>query len=164
VSTIQGDFLSPSVQAEVRAYVQDPERGRPRKGLFDGASEDARVESADVASEDSAHEETDQSYVQLERSLSDDNDSSPEPPEKKQDTASMSRKQRDQVLGRVVDVVLSDMSEPWDQTSGFGKRSISNAYNRMMNTTGVAFKDHVGSMVSLTPVSYLLRSGLWLRS
>lgn len=60
------------------------------------------------------------------------------------------RKQREQAMGRVVDVVLSDMSEPWDQTAGFGSRSVSNVYSRMMNTTGVSFKDHVGSMVCST--------------
>ena len=53
--------------------------------------------------------------------------------------------------GRVVDVVLSDMSAPWDQTSGFWKRSLSDPYYRMMNTTGINFKDHAGSMVSFRP-------------
>jgi 21S rRNA (uridine2791-2'-O)-methyltransferase len=57
-------------------------------------------------------------------------------------------KERDKQLGRVVDVVLSDMSEPWDQTTGFYKRSLSDPYSRMMNTSGIAFKDHAGSIVS----------------
>lgn len=51
--------------------------------------------------------------------------------------------------GRVVDMVLSDMSAPWDQTSGFWKRSLSDPYYRMMNTTGINFKDHAGSMVCI---------------
>lgn len=51
---------------------------------------------------------------------------------------------------RTVDVVLSDMSAPWYQTTGFWKRSLSNPYNRMMNTSGLPFKDHVGSMVSFS--------------
>ncbi|CCF40157.1 ribosomal RNA methyltransferase MRM2 [Colletotrichum higginsianum] len=38
------------------------------------------------------------------------------------------------------------MSAPWDQTSGFGVNSLSNPYHRMMNTSGVAFRDHAGSM------------------
>jgi 21S rRNA (uridine2791-2'-O)-methyltransferase len=50
--------------------------------------------------------------------------------------------------GRMVDVVLSDMSAPWEQTTGFWKRSLSNPYIRMMNTSGINFKDHAGSMVS----------------
>lgn len=48
---------------------------------------------------------------------------------------------------RTVDVVLSDMSAPWQQTTGFWKRSLSNPYNRMMNTSGNSFRDHAGSMV-----------------
>lgn len=49
-----------------------------------------------------------------------------------------------------VDVVLSDMSAPWHQTSGFWKRSLSEPYNRMMNTSGVIFRDHAGSMVCIS--------------
>ena len=52
---------------------------------------------------------------------------------------------------KTVDVVLSDMSAPWEQTSGFWKRSLSDPYYRMMNTTGIAFRDHAGSMVCLLP-------------
>lgn len=48
---------------------------------------------------------------------------------------------------RVVDVVLSDMSAPWEQTEGFWIKSISNPYYRMMNTSGMPFRDHAGSMV-----------------
>ncbi|KAJ5807504.1 Ribosomal RNA large subunit methyltransferase E [Penicillium robsamsonii] len=52
----------------------------------------------------------------------------------------------EKILERTVDVVLSDMSAPWHQTSGFWKRSLSAPYNRMMNTSGVSFRDHAGSM------------------
>lgn len=48
---------------------------------------------------------------------------------------------------KTVDVILSDMSAPWEQVTGFWKRSLSLPYNRMMNTTGINFKDHAGSMV-----------------
>lgn len=54
---------------------------------------------------------------------------------------------------RVVDVVLSDMSAPWAQTEGFWIKSISNPYYRMMNTSGMPFRDHAGSMVC-TPFSF----------
>jgi hypothetical protein len=60
----------------------------------------------------------------------------------------MTLKERDRRQGRVVDVVLSDMSEPWDQVTGFHKKSLSDPYLRLMNTSGIAFKDHAGSMVS----------------
>jgi 21S rRNA (uridine2791-2'-O)-methyltransferase len=42
----------------------------------------------------------------------------------------------------MVDVVLSDMSAPWEQTTGFWKRSLSDPYYRMMNTSGMSFRDH----------------------
>lgn len=59
----------------------------------------------------------------------------------------LSLQERDKRQGRVVDVVLSDMSEPWDQTTGFYKKSLSDPYFRLMNTSGISFKDHAGSMV-----------------
>ena len=45
-------------------------------------------------------------------------------------------------------IVLSDMSAPWEPTSGFFIRTLSNPYRRMMNTSGMPFRDHAGSMVS----------------
>jgi len=45
------------------------------------------------------------------------------------------------------DVVLSDMSEPWPQTQGFWKSSLTEAYFRMMNVSGIRVKDHADSMV-----------------
>lgn len=57
--------------------------------------------------------------------------------------------------GRLVDVVLSDMSAPWAQTEGFWIKSISNPYYRMMNTSGMSFRDHAGSMVC-TPFPFRL--------
>ncbi len=62
-------------------------------------------------------------------------------------TGRKSKGGQDQTEGRVVDVVLSDMSEPWAQTDGFWKRSLSDPYYRMMNTSGMPFRDHAGSMV-----------------
>jgi 21S rRNA (uridine2791-2'-O)-methyltransferase len=72
----------------------------------------------------------------------------------------MSLRQRDEAQGRVVDVVLSDMCEPWEQTEGFGKRIISDVYYRMMNTSGMSFRDHAGSMVSPPHFIMLLSLGL----
>lgn len=64
-------------------------------------------------------------------------------------TKPLSIPEQDRQLGRVVDVVLSDMSAPWDLVDGFSKRSLSDPYYRMMNTSGMAFRDHAGSMVRL---------------
>jgi 21S rRNA (uridine2791-2'-O)-methyltransferase len=58
---------------------------------------------------------------------------------------------------RCVDVVLSDMCEPWDMVEGLHKKTLSNPYYRMMNTSGNSFKDHVGSMVSFAFVIHCLR-------
>lgn len=65
----------------------------------------------------------------------------------------LSLKDRDSRQGRAVDVILSDMSEPWDQTAGFYKKSLSDPYFRMMNTSGNAFRDHAGSMVRRCPMT-----------
>lgn len=54
----------------------------------------------------------------------------------------------DEAPDTTVDVVLSDMFDPWPQTTGFHKRSLSQPYLRMMNTSGIPFRDHAGSMVS----------------
>jgi len=56
--------------------------------------------------------------------------------------------------GRVVDVVLSDMSEPWPQTEGFWKNYLTEAYFRMHNVTGIRVKDHGDSMVIPPPLDF----------
>ncbi|KAF2477875.1 FtsJ-domain-containing protein [Lindgomyces ingoldianus] len=149
VSTIQGNFLSPAIQAEVRAYVQDPNLGRPHrqtalpiqeedgsKGLTEAESEEIERGYIDIGRREHLEGVETESIGQLdaERDHPDGRD------------GKLSRKERDRRDGRVVDVVLSDMSEPWDQTTGFHKRSLSDPYFRMMNTSGIAFKDHAGSM------------------
>ncbi|KAI1484764.1 FtsJ-like methyltransferase-domain-containing protein [Biscogniauxia mediterranea] len=66
---------------------------------------------------------------------------------------------------KMVDVILSDMSEPWDQLTGFYVKTINNPYNvsRMMNTSGNGFRDHVRSMdlchAALNFASETLRPG-----
>jgi 21S rRNA (uridine2791-2'-O)-methyltransferase len=59
----------------------------------------------------------------------------------------------------VVDVVLSDMSEPWPQTEGFWKNYLTEAYFRMMNVSGIRVKDHGDSMVIPQRPSFV---DLWL--
>lgn len=84
------------------------------------------------------HIEEDLSYIDLERHADD-------PPEGGITSKKRSKKAEDDG-GKMVDIILSDMSEPWEQTTGFWKRTLSNPY-RMMNTSGIPFKDHAGSMV-----------------
>lgn len=128
----------------MRAYVLDSDRGRPRDQSFQHPDSDD--------SEEAAEADTD-GYIQAEQSLTEASDetvgftSDNELAPASEDPRSMTKKQKEQAAGRVIDVLLSDMCEPWEQTTGFGKRSVSDAYFRMQNTTGVAFKDHAGSMV-----------------
>ncbi|SCU98970.1 LAFA_0G21154g1_1 [Lachancea sp. 'fantastica'] len=50
------------------------------------------------------------------------------------------------VEGTPIDVIISDMYEPWPQTEGFWNNFTNSAYDRMANTTGIAIKDHFMSM------------------
>lgn len=76
-----------------------------------------------------------------------------EAPEKA--TARKTRKKAEEDSGKIVDVVLSDMSEPWPvESPNYWKRSLSDPYIRMMNTSGIGYKDHAGSMVcNIRPTS-----------
>ncbi|PWY69161.1 23S ribosomal RNA methyltransferase [Aspergillus sclerotioniger CBS 115572] len=93
VSTIQGNFLDPHVQAYVREFVRDTNRGRPRSP---GPISNADCYAQELGSAVNA-------------SFDKQADSNP----------------RDHKHSMTVDVVLSDM---------------------MMNTSGIGFKDHAGSM------------------
>ena len=138
VSTIQGNFLSPGVQEEVKKYLRDSDRGRVRQELSLLAEEgEEQMTEEDL-------EYTSRSYLELEKCAESAGT-------KKQDVVAMGkgRAADDEEQGRMVDVVLSDMSEPWAQTEGFWKRSLSDPYYRMMNTSGMSFRDHAGSMVHL---------------
>jgi 21S rRNA (uridine2791-2'-O)-methyltransferase len=147
VSTIQGNFLSPAIQDEVRAYVRDPHLGRLRKQI--SSKDQGGLTEKDL-------DEMERGYIDIERQAHLEGveiDTIGLPVEGKGQTgrpdAKLSLKERDMRQGRAVDVVLSDMSEPWDQTTGFYKKSLSDPYFRMMNTSGNAFRDHAGSMVRL---------------
>jgi 21S rRNA (uridine2791-2'-O)-methyltransferase len=179
VSTIQGNFLSPQIQAEVRAYVQDPERGRPRRQIYlstasggtvtaeeskgvqeEGSAEPENQEGSEILPVDVSPEELaelERGYIDMERTAH--LDASETVPELSEDVEAeeeserpgrISLRERDERAGRVVDVVLSDMSAPWHQTSGFFHNSVSDPYRRMMNTSGNSFRDHVRSMVRLS--------------
>lgn len=126
---MQGNFLSPGVQEEVKRFLSDPDRGRPKQQLF--------FTHEDTGATDAVIEE-DRSYIDLERHADD-------PPEGGSTPKKTGKKAQDD-QGKMVDVILSDMSEPWEQTTGFWKRTLSNPY-RMMNTSGIPFRDHAGSMV-----------------
>ncbi|KAK5002713.1 hypothetical protein LTR28_011081, partial [Elasticomyces elasticus] len=138
-SSIQGNFLSESVQAEVRRYVQDPMRGRPRRQVILSQREDGAESEEDVR-------EMGRGYVEMERHAHLDGSEAGEAQGPAKDPEKMTQKERDDAEGMVVDVVLSDMSAPWEQTTGMWIRSVSDPYYRMMNTSGMPFRDHAGSM------------------
>ena len=135
VSTIQGNFLSKSVQDEVKKFIREssPVTG-PRETSSEGDEEEGRPAAVVIA--ESGHGYLD-SQAKTISSITTLNQS----PNGEKGPINA----EDQ--GRTVDVVLSDMSAPWDQTDGFWKRSISDPYFRMMNTSGINFRDHAGSMV-----------------
>ncbi|KAI9669665.1 MAG: 2' O-ribose methyltransferase [Alyxoria varia] len=155
-STIQGDFLSPDIQQEVRAFVSDPDRGRPRPKPTWNAEQSLRsIEEEDDQREHEMSKDTvvgleeERGYIDMERHT--DLESHHEQLRKaadlsEDDMKSMTRAERDNAAGRVVDTVLSDMCDPWEQTAGFGSRSVSDPYRRMMNTSGIPFRDHAGSI------------------
>ncbi|KAJ5101470.1 hypothetical protein NUU61_003692 [Penicillium alfredii] len=119
VSTIQGNFLSPEIQTYIQEFLCNPNRGRPRHPA--------------------APADSGASVLELDTTMF-------QPTDPGSSNTGTSADKRDGFVGRTVDVVLSDMSAPWFQTSGFWKRSLSDPYHRMMNTSGINFRDHAGSM------------------
>ncbi|KAK8089272.1 ribosomal RNA large subunit methyltransferase J [Apiospora hydei] len=151
VSTIQGNFLSPAVQDLVKDYLVEFAGNKYPARPAAVAADRSEVDPEDVA----ALIRDKPSYIDSERAET----AWPihyDPYEEQE-------KLHDE--GRLVDIVLSDMSEPWPQMTGFGSRTLSNPYgdNRMMNTSGMAFRDHAGSMdlclAALQFASETLRSG-----
>lgn len=137
VSTIQGNFLSPAVQEEVKRFLRESDRGRiKQEPSFIAEDGEDQMTEEDL-------EQSSRSYLELEKRADGGTPSQADP------AAEILRGGRcgtGKVNSGIVDVVLSDMCEPWDQTEGFWKRSLSDPYYRMMNTSGVSFRDHAGSM------------------
>lgn len=149
VSTIQGNFLSLAVQAEVKKFLKEADlvRARPSRAL-DGKDADERLleEGLDVEPTRYFDSESRMEHLSSETAH----------PEEEPTTGKMgkmgkkgSQGQLPLIQDTMVDVVLSDMSAPWEQTEGFFKRSLSDPYYRMMNTSGMNFRDHAGSMVGI---------------
>ncbi|KAL9096461.1 MAG: hypothetical protein Q9165_001458 [Trypethelium subeluteriae] len=142
VSTIQGNFLSEEVQAEVRNYVRDQNLGRSRWNR-QFIEQEEEEEGGEEVIEDTNYLER-QSHSGM-RVRTGNEDTTLGREEAVETIEKMSQKERDERDGRVVDVVLSDMSAPWEQTTGFYIRSFTEPYARMMNTSGMPFRDHAGS-------------------
>ncbi|GAB1316280.1 2' O-ribose methyltransferase [Madurella fahalii] len=137
VSTIQGNFLSPGVQAMVKQFLLDGEKRRKAErveagGKATGQEKDSEAGIGDGDGDAGMDEVADRpSYIDLERMAAHESEvespsspSSSSPSTTLEDAAAPEDKKTKPNL-RLVDVVLSDM---------------------MMNTSGVAFRDHAGSM------------------
>lgn len=134
VSTVQGNFLSQAVQDEVKELLKQPRLQHLQ--TFDtgfGINDENRMDLGEFGDHTYGTEAT-------EAAISTHYES---PYQTRHSRRTANVKAPD----RMVDVVLSDMSAPWDQTDGFWNRSLSNPYYRMMNTSGMPFRDHAGSMV-----------------
>ncbi|CCU77904.1 ribosomal RNA methyltransferase MRM2 [Blumeria hordei DH14] len=123
VSTIQGDFLTPGVQAEVKRFLSEIDLGRCRPPAFPGSSEPDLTLLGE-----------EQSYLGRDRE------------EESQELSNQTTLLSQNESYKVVDVVLSDMSEPWEMIQSYWNRTLSDPYRRLMNTSGIKFKDHAGSM------------------
>lgn len=140
VSTIQGNFLSTAVQDEVKKYLRAARQDKNRR--------QSSLEEADHGSlSERELDPSAQSYLEQEKQA---RVLAPDLPHATMDGTIVKGDVDTDREDRMVDVVLSDMSAPWEQTEGFWKRSLSDPYYRMMNTSGINFRDHTGSMVCHT--------------
>ena len=119
------------MQTEIKQFLNDPHRGRPRQQRPVAAAQGPYPQTPDVVAIHECH-------IVPQASLNDPLEDGP--------PGNKGKRLKDE-SGKTIDIVLSDMSAPWEQTSGFWKRSLSNPYIRMMNTSGIPFRDHTGSMV-----------------
>ncbi|KAG8169232.1 hypothetical protein KVR01_001981 [Diaporthe batatas] len=153
VTSIQGDFLSPRVRALVKHVLAEQVKRRDRERQERRELEAASSAPEPAHGEDGAAEGSivsDQpSYIDQEKQAT-------------QDIEEVTGAGEDEGAQKMVDLVISDMSEPWPQTSGFSSRTLSNPH-RLMNTSGINFKDHAGSMdlcyAALTFASDTLKIG-----
>ncbi|KAF5682817.1 hypothetical protein FDENT_7470 [Fusarium denticulatum] len=157
VATFQGDFLSPVVQEMVKNFILESHQNPPVG---------QETEKSDSSVTDEGITVDRPSYLDMERHTGQN-----EPPESGLEGPSkrivdvcrlpLSRKPFKMLM--LWQVVLSDMSAPWEQTNGFSVKTLSNPYHRLMNTSGNGFRDHVGSMdlcvAALQFASDTLRSG-----
>lgn len=156
-SAIQGNFLSKAVQDELKAMLlASPELGRVSQKKHVFADEvDQETNNNNTSHKDQVADSSEEienataalslddpaSYIDMEKSLTQFEDNI-EHTTAIPTTISSSK--------YPVDLVLSDMCEPWPQIYGFWSRTTNHPYIRMANTTGNSFRDHGLSIVSTT--------------
>jgi 21S rRNA (uridine2791-2'-O)-methyltransferase len=146
-NALQGNFLSMEVRERLRDFVSDHDRGRvgSRSSIIQRQvdedvklDDDSRINDALTAADSQGYsKEADALVVSQETSIDGGAEHDRQPEYKS-----------DREEGRVVNVVLSDMSAPWPLLTSTWIKSVNIPYVRMMNTSGMAFRDHAGSMVS----------------
>lgn len=129
-SSMQGDFTSPRIQEEMKKFLANPLRGRPLKPRIT-AGEDAGEVKGVV-------EAAGQTYIEQERAMMKDE-------EEWATKTGATERAKDSV-----DVVLSDMLEPFLMVEGLSKMSLGRPY-RLMTTSGNRLRDQVGSIVCSSP-------------
>ena len=138
VSTIQGNFLSQAVRDEVKKFLYESSCGKARQQGSVAAADDGNPVTREEL------EDSPRGYFESEMRA---DFQSPLQGHSEAQPGRLTKKAKDEAERRMVDIVLSDMSAPWEQTAGFWKKSLSDPYYRMMNTSGMNFRDHAGSMV-----------------
>lgn len=150
VCSIQGNFLSKNVQNELKRLLKNSEHGKIRNEVRAFASKE-EADAADIQKaqdlEESVAAVTDQlGYLELEKKLQlEDEEAGKNTPTVASNEGTTKENDLQQYM---VDIVLSDMCDPWPQISGFWLRSVNDPYVRMQNTSGLPIKDHAASIVS----------------
>lgn len=183
VTSIQGDFLSSRVRALVKdvlvEQIRRKERDARERREVDAITASAASQEISVEDESTGGEVVVDrpSYVDQEKQATQDIEAASEAQEDAGRMVDVSCVRSVNTTGHIscyhvtdlqqeslfsphlehklidgTQVVISDMSEPWPQTSGFSSRTLSNPH-RLMNTSGINFKDHAGSMVRERPSS-----------
>lgn len=120
----------------MKKFLANPRRGRPLRPQITTGEEGAVKGEVEAAS---------QTYIEQERAMMKDEE---EWAAKAGDTEGAENS---------VDVLLSDMLEPFPMIEGLSKMSLGRPY-RLMSTSGHTLRDQVGSIVCSSPsVSPLLR-------
>ena len=118
-SSMQGNFMSRSLQSRIQHYLADPENGRPTRDIDRIGAHEGFV-SVNIPG-----------YIDAER---------------RQTHAIEGNEETQDQPKTVIDVVLSDMSAPWPMATGWSRISLLTAYHRLQNTSGLAARDHTSSM------------------
>ncbi|KAK4140547.1 uncharacterized protein C8A04DRAFT_39781 [Dichotomopilus funicola] len=153
VTSIQGNFLDPRVQQLVKQVLLEGEQKR----ALERAERKRRAKEAGVGAGEEAEGEEEAgdgfadrpSYIDLERKaaqeiLAASGKSASEEGDGEQEHAPSKEDKKPNL--RVVDIVLSDMWEPWPLTRAFSIKSLKAPYDRLMNVSGIVFRDHAQSM------------------